>query len=556
MLLVGALGMMTPAAALAAGTLDIVPYVAEFQNCDSSGDGCGPRGENDGPGGEQTRGTTFTVDGKTYIAWVTMSSYQIPNRDQGPYQCRLSVASLDAINGLVIEVDNTLITNNQGNRPCNHPDLIYAGGTDMLFCYGTNDANNANVQWYGQVYGLDGVAKGARTRLSDGNGNDGAGECQMVLGADMALANTGARSFLSCYNDNGDNADCTRARVNDDGTVTKVADIANVIDPANIPRPFITQYSPTFALACAAKGDERPPEDGNYCRAIDLTTNTRVGNQLAIMRSNENVSPRIYANSIEVQNPLAYGDFIYTLNLTSSGTGRNNDDNGAVNVYLDALSVKADNTVEVVARTPIGQNYQGTHSAMCTGSFGPTGAHSALLIQGSISGSGPGVATPYTYDAATESFTAGPLKVTTSTYSDVAELANEYGNNPNTQGRDFISCIGDIPNPGFGVEGGFMPQVRTFFAIFNNGKYEESDYKNSSYITLFPGHTPDGALEPDEPPDDPGSPTGPTDPNDPNGTGSGASGGCTTVATTGQGMGSAILLLGAMFLVIRRRRRQ
>jgi MYXO-CTERM domain-containing protein len=555
-MLAGVVGLVVPATAMAAPG-DIVPYVAEFQDCNEQTDNCGPRGENDGPGFEQSIGTSFAFNGKTYLAWVGMSSKNIPNRGQGPYQCRGYVASIDAINGLTIEVDGLLLTNNQGNRPCNHPDIVYAGADNLLFCYGTNDANNANVQWYGQVLGLNMVAKAGRTRLSDNNGNDGAGTCRMVLDANMQVSAL-PTTFYTVYNDNGDNMDGAGATINANFTITKNSDTDAIIDPANIPRGFLAQYSPTHFLACSARGDQRPPEDGNYCRTITVAGN-KVGRQQAVLETNENVNPRIYANSIKVQTPKAYGDIVYTLNTTSSGTGRNNNNNGATNVYLDALRVGPDNILSVVARTPVGQLYGGTHSAMCTGSFGPDGLHSALLIQGTISGSGPGVATPYTFDSATNAFTAGPLKVTTSGYSDVAELANEYGNNPNTQGRDFISCVGDIPNPGYGVTGGFMPEVQTFFAVFNQGKNEAEDYKNSAVVTLFPGHTPDIELPPDSPPENPDDDVpGNDDPDDPGtgvGGGSGASGGC-SVASNGQGAASLVLILGAMVLVVRRRRRR
>lgn len=551
-MLAGVVGLVLPATAVAAPG-DIVPYVAEYQDCNEQADNCGPRGENDGPGFEQPEATTFALNGKQYIAWIGMSSKDIPNRAQGPYQCRGYVASIDPIAGLVIEVDGLLLTNNEGNRPCNHPDVVYAGGDNLLFCYGTNDANNANVQWYGQILGLDMNPKAARTQLSDNNGNDGAGSCAMVLNAAMEIPSL-PTTFYTVYNDNGDNMDGTASTINADYSITVNNRTDAIIDPANIPRGFLAQYSATHFLACSAKGDERPPEDGNYCRTI-TTTGQKVGNQQAVLMSNRNVSPRIYANSIKVETPKAYGDIIYTLNTTSSGSGRNNNNNGATHVYIDALRIDANNQLQVVARTPAGQLYGGTHSSMCTGSFGPDGLHSALLIQGTISGSGPGVATPYTFDPTTNAFTAGPLKVTTSAYSDVAELANEYGNNPNTQGRDFITCIGDIPNPGYGVAGGFMPEVQTLFAVFNQGKYEYADYKNSAFITLFPGYTPGIELPPDTPPENPdddvpgGDDDGPGGP----GSGSGASGGC-SVASNGQGAGSLVLILGAMVLVIRRRR--
>src|SRR5690242_9653259 len=97
MLLVSAAGLLG-----LAGTTKAAPstYVELVADCNEQGDDCGPRGENDGPGHEQARGTWFMdADGTPWVSVVVMSAKQIPNRDEGPYQCRYFAWKLDPIAG-------------------------------------------------------------------------------------------------------------------------------------------------------------------------------------------------------------------------------------------------------------------------------------------------------------------------------------------------------------------------------------------------------------------------------------------------------------------------
>jgi hypothetical protein len=279
MLLLGASGLASEAVAAPSVEFELV------DDCDQSGDNCGPRDKNDGPGFEQAVPTYWTTaEGKTMVSVVAMSAKNIPNRNQGPYQCAYYAWEIDPVAGPQRVVDARLLTDNEGDRPCNHPYLEYAGDNQALFCFGTNDNNNANVQWYCQgLNAATGAPLANRTRLSDGNGNDGAGRATFFRAADGTLS--GTKRFSTCDNDNGDNADCTIAELNPDGSVDLVSRIDDVIDPANIPRPFMAQLSPTSQVMCAAKGDQRPPEDGAYCRVI-TASGQKIGGQQALMRSN------------------------------------------------------------------------------------------------------------------------------------------------------------------------------------------------------------------------------------------------------------------------------
>jgi MYXO-CTERM domain-containing protein len=542
-------------------------YYELVADCDQQEDNCGPRGENDGPGHEQAKGAWFTdAAGAPWVGVVVMSAKDIPNRDEGPYQCRYFAWKIDAERGPQRMVDGLLLTNNRGNRPCNHPDLQYAGDGKMLFMFGTNDDNNANVQPYAQMLdAMTGNPLAGRTNLGDNNGNDGAGTAIMLkTGASLdtlALPTAYPKRFVYCYNDNGNNADCTVAQINENQSVNIVARINDVIDPANIPRPFMAQITPTGQFAVvAAKGDERPPEDGAYVRVIDVANpgagdNGRLTGQMALMKSNEGA--RLYANSPEIAVGPTPGTF-WALNTTSHQEGDN--EKGTSLLYGHVVQFGPDYGLQILSTKAVG-HYQ-SHAALCTSTHGPDGVQAGVLIESSISNSGPGVATPMYYDANALSISEGPAKVTTPYTADSGELANLYGNNPNTQGRDFVSCIGSVANPGYGIETGWQNETQSFIVTASYGMMSPDDYKNSMFLTFVPAHTPNQTLPPDTPNPDDGD-DGNDDVPDDDGDGvpndqdpdfkSGSSGGCSTAGAEGSALGGLFLLLGA-FLVVRRRR--
>jgi MYXO-CTERM domain-containing protein len=81
-------------------------------------------------------------------------------------------------------------------------------------------------------------------------------------------------------------------------------------------------------------------------------------------------------------------------------------------------------------------------------------------------------------------------------------LANRYGENPGRQGRDFLRCIGDVPNPGHGVDKGYMPDVKSFFVTAIPGRIP-GDPKNSLFLSFLPAEV-----------DTPGTPSNPVNAQD------------------------------------------
>ena len=559
-LVVGAAAVLGAPGAAAAAPATTYQLVAD---CDQAEDDCGPQDENAGPGFEQAKGDWFVgPNGNPWVAFVVMSSKAIPDRNDGPYQCRYYAWELDPAQGPVTRVDGALMTQNRGDRPCNHPDLQYIGGNDMLFCFGTNDDNQNNVQTYAQIIdATTGAPRSGRTQLTDGDGNDGAGTCQVMktgetletLQAPVAYP----KRFMLCHNDNGNNADCVVADAQQDGSVAVVSQIDDVIDPANIPRPHMVQITTDGKFAVtAAKGDQRPPEDGAFMRVVNVANPTsgddgRLTEQMPLMESRE--AENFYANSPELHAPGPMPGTFWAMNISSVSNGR--DEKGTSMYYAHVVRFNAAMQLEVVSSLPGAGHYQ-AHGAMCSSSHGPDGVQAGIIVESSITNSGPAVVTPMYYGSgeAAQKVVEGPTKVGTPWTGDSGELANLYGNNPNTQGRDFVECIGSVPNPGFGQDGGFQTEAKTFLVVPSYGKMTETDYKNSFFVSFIPAHTPDQELPPDDPglPPDPGGGGGGGGEMPPSGGGGNVSPGC--AAAGGGGIGGVLLVLGALAGARRRRR--
>jgi MYXO-CTERM domain-containing protein len=139
-------------------------------------------------------------------------------------------------------------------------------------------------------------------------------------------------------------------------------------------------------------------------------------------------------------------------------------------------------------------------------------------------GNGLGMATPVVGASTTGSMSMQIMeqRAVNSENGDSGYISNIYGRNPNNQGRDFLRCIANVANPGYGVANGFMPNVKSFIAAPHGGR-KSGDPKNSLFLSLMPGEV-DAPQPPDKNPvtgdNGTGIPGGPDNP----GTGTGTPG--------------------------------
>jgi MYXO-CTERM domain-containing protein len=275
-----------------------------------------------------------------------------------------------------------------------------------------------------------------------------------------------------------------------------------------------------------------------------------------------------YMNSPTVFN--LGGDYVGVQYIESDGTGKNTNNKGNSLQHVQVLQVSQAGWQMKSQKTDIGPYH--THAGMCGAAFGVEGEESVHLgmFQAPITGAGQPALQYALYDNITKTIEVDTNYKywTVGWYADSGMLANIYGQNPNDQGRDFLRCTGDIPNPGYQQQGGFKPSVKTFVATPHAGRVYLDEEKNSMWFSLVPGVTE--KVVPPEPPADPVEPPPADDINEDvtpeveppapeNLPGapmlSGAESGCSVAPSSGSsGLGALVVLGLAAFGLARRRR--
>jgi MYXO-CTERM domain-containing protein len=517
----------------------------------------GPMEKDGGAGHEQAMSTTFEVGGKQYLVTVYMSSNV--SEEDGPWQAKCTSVVLDSILGPKVVVDQKQLTTNGGTRPANHT-RIASNGLDVgVWTYGTNEANGQTRTY---VQGINHMCELTtdRLRISENNNqNEGAPDVQWI-GGDYFVA-----GYLSTANNELDASYAVGVTVT--GTSVEKTWHTKVVAPSNIGRPAIIAAENNRAFFCASKGNNRPPEVGVECALVDAMTGEVVHKQLIAASDPAN---NVYFNQPSV---AKIGTNLYAVQvLESNGLGKKDNVKGTNVQHLYAFKVSdtlfsQEGYIKNVGKYP-------THSSICGGSYGENGEAYVAVMGASPTGLGQPSIQFVQWNVAAFKVDTDRDNWTMGFYGDSGLIANLYGHNPNTQGREFLRCIGDVKNPGFGVANGYMSDVETFFVAPHTGNIP-GDYKNAGFLSFIPGKvkTAIAPQEPQEQPkkgiapsgdptnpgtDDPSNPNPGTDPEDTdptinvNGPQAGA---CSVPSNGSSSEGLAFLALGIGALFAARRRR-
>jgi MYXO-CTERM domain-containing protein len=484
----------------------------------------GPAGQNDGPGAEQATVVHSLVDGKRYVTTVWMSSQlegsAVPrgdgNNNNAPYQCKCSTYEIDPLLGPQQVVAPTFVTQNIGNRPCNHPHMAINPTTNqILMSFGTNDDGtpngNGNVSPYVQAMtpmcqvlpvslGADGPNTEfaqrtqrdiAQNRVRIDNRNQGANDgapWAAVVNADTGLWQVG-------YLENNNKSRTVGVTLTAANEVTRHFDTI-VINEAERGRPSVARISNDRTVVCSSDGLGRPPVNGVACAMFNAVTGQRLWRE-RIAQAQPNATPKIYFNQpiiVTGENGRLY----VQVERTNGGGNRNggqqgreqNRNRGASHNMIYTLLPDDDGAHIQTDATVDGIGVNQVHATACSGKYGPQGAWHVAVFDTSITGSGIASTALARFDIQSQSLVRLARNQVLGGYNaDGGYLANLYGQNPNDQGRDYVRCIGDVPNPGFGVEGGYMPTVKSFFAMPYAGRVE-GEPKNSLFLSLLPGEVP------------------------------------------------------------------
>ena len=397
------------------------------------------------------------------------------------------------------------ITNTQqishfdGDRPFNHARLASNGGDFELVAFAStieegdttneyvmllDDTGNVITDIKGKSLNGDDVVRDRNGKIqpvlnvgqNDGD-NHGASE-MLYVGKDA----NGVDHFIGGYLHNNNDSYAFGISVSKTGTTYNITQDweTNYASPANIGRPTIAVTSPTTATACAAKGNNRPPEVGIKCVSLDTTTGKILTK--AIVAPSE-PDKHVYMN----QPTVTYlGNGTCALGVVmSDGSGRSRNGhflaaNTSMAYTIDCNTLQIKNTQTGVApfqrHATITQSVFGNQGQTFIGSLGcsSTGAGGAGLQLIGVDSNGM-----MSVDKVNNMM---PVMW----QCDTAWLSYKGLRNPRDQGRDFLHTLGSIPNPGFQDPKGWMPEVSHFAVSLVPAVHDQTATRNSLYASFVP----------------------------------------------------------------------
>jgi len=521
-----------------------------------------------GPGFEQsTISHVVGVDKANYVVVIVMQSPPYPRQDNlGPYQISCSSFRLNDKSAPTPVVMNKWITKNPGDRSANHPmarTVTLPSGQELIaYTYGSQMGTNRTKTYFSAVdEQCNKVLPDTKISSVNDEDNNDRGAADLVY---HGIVNGAARLSFGYFSNGNDKAtyygalDLTEAG----GTigVKSLYEPVMVIGPTNIGRAAMAADGTDRALLCAAAGSNDRPMPNVQCARMNVSTGEIMWkDDVAKGEMNDDPYKRKYYGQPSIAK-LADGEFAISV-LESNGAAKNVQRNlkGSNTAHLLHATTNAGTEALVIGGNIVGAAVHQTHSAVCGGKFGVDGKPTVAVVSAAPTGIGraqlltvhvdSAATTPFHYDLKQD---AWPLNFA----GDSGYLSNMYGDNPGTQGRDFMRCIGDIPNPGHGIKDGFMPDVKTFFAAAIAGR-EVGSPKNSLYLSLLPAETDTAGT--------PGNPVAATDVptvNPPlptnDGGGKDSSGcACSTPGTSSSGSSlGGLALLGLALVGVRRARRR
>ena len=504
------------------------------------------------PGFEQST-VAFT---KNHIVVVTMEAVQEPGK--APVQCSCSSYEMQPNGAPKLVTDLKRLTDyTNGERACNHPKAAADENGNVVWAYGS-DYNSNRPNTYAGIINEKCEQLAAPLMVSTPrDANDGAPDVTYHGGGKFTAgyySDGGATPTGPFPAPGGRYSVAMGLQVTAGALLPTLARtwIKDVVTPTNIGRPTITTVDKDRALFCSPKGPNRPSDDIE-CGLVDSNTGTVVWKAVVATGSREK---KVYFNQPTVVK-ISENKF-GLMAIESSGQGKQgNNVKGSNLSHLFLLERNGDNVT--VGSEIVGAAAHQTHASVCSGGYGQAGDPSVAVFSAAPSGIGRAAMQMVKLDQTTKTFNTDAKADLwpAAWYGDSGHLSNWYGRNPMRQGRDFMRCIGDVPNAGYHVANGFMPDVKTFFVGAVHGRVP-GDEKNSLFLSLVPGQM-DTKPSPANPVPAGEAPV--VDPNanpvdDANGSAGASNGcGCSTVGTSTSGT-TALLGLVALGAVVSLRRRK
>jgi hypothetical protein len=376
-----------------------------------------------------------------------------------------------------------LVTDLDGDRyrTAMHPSsLTIDGGKAVSVLY--NYAPDDRARTYAQVFGPGCVPLSQMTEIMRKNNDD----CRETNGQDdqvIVHAMAGYDDILATAGCNGNGSDDSwvvqyRVTKLEDGqySIEKRYDVE--IEPREErSRPTVIAPTPTdpeIAYVVWTAGNTQPPNRGVRAGAIYVGDDGPLG---------ENADERlIWRQYIAEKEGEIYRTQIRMAGITNpdgSQTGRaifayqelvegRRKDKGTATMLSGTLQFSPAGVEILSVQNDVFPTSDATHQTICATMWGRSGTEEfhALMINGSHNGNPTALSTMQAVklDALTNTV-VNKEKINLGVGIDNAWISNIYGNNPNTQGRNFVFCKGNLKNPGYGVTGGYKPDVMSFVAL-------------------------------------------------------------------------------------------
>lgn len=573
--------MMSPASALAAPPSSFDIAFARIHDGDNAGLGRPNQNNNQtGSGNEHTSLALLpNAPGGPRIVFCGTASYtDIPGSPVNHrIQALCGAYQLDPMTGLKDANPSTTnmmepewlqyITNNDGDEYQNAHKLKVVpvlGGTAFMACYGYDPNNNTAL--YCQVRSATGEQLAPQTLiLANNNDNLGGALDKFAVTGDSSEATTIVGGVIGNGNNDDDSWACgIRVSKNPEGgySVRRTWAQQVILAEERSRAAIVPTNMPDRVLYCGTSGNNQPPNKGIMCALLN-TAEGNVPNRVVWKKYVVEREGDLYKTT---------GDVVPTYDAAGNLTNkyivsyvqvdvsqRNGREKGMTKIYQVPVEI-SDTTLTMLA-TPTDKAVDfgdQAHPILAGGNYGEgsSAGPATFLIQGSLvdSPAGPGTISVMRYNPATNELQK-ETSITLPVPTGMGMISQRYGNNPNTpQGRNHQTLI-SIQNPGFGVVGGFMPEVKELIVMPNTGPTRRPDNtlseKAGFQLVLIPSVTASAQTgTPPAPPAPPPAPEPePENPDDPPG---GASGGCSTSGSPAAGM---LFALGAAVAILRRRRR-
>jgi len=514
--------------------------------------------QDDYPGGEHV---AIVALGGDRVLMFGMGSYQLGGvSPSNRVQMFCAATRLDPVTGPQL-LTMRYVTSNQGDRYRNahHPRVTpIFGGSAAAVLY--NFAPGDRAQTYMTIFGPDCEQLSPRTLVMAKSDDDCSNSDHRSI-VEVRRDSSTAR-LVGVYGCNGDGSDDAWGGVQDvvkksDGTydIRVVTDDILVEEEEERTRGWVVVgEDASFWTACVTAGNTQPPDRGVVCSAYDTESGQPLWRKFVAKKVDEVYQTQIHVVGMRDETGRPTSRALATWERLTDTHRRGK---GSVQLASAALSFTRQG-MEILTEptTSVAPTVDGTHLGMCDSMVGSEGQASwrGLLVGSSINGNPSAISVGQTVAwNQSESRLMPDRKYSLNVAIDNAWLSNIYGQNPNDRGRNFVACVGDVPNPGYGRADGYQPGVKSFAAVAATSRRMDdvrgiAEDKLATELVLVPM-----VLAPDAPP--PGDPVDPDDPvptPQPTDVHSGASAVCSAAGGGGADAFAALFLLVA---VIHRRRR-